>query len=249
VASRVIDFASRHRLDALFWAAFLAAGVVCVLLGFREPVARRFAGTADYEAPLALIVHVYSFSAWFVLVGTQAFLAARGDIRLHRRAGWLLLPLVAIMTVSALGAELHSKRFYAPAHPDQLRFLAGTLTELASFTLLALAAFAFRARPPVHKRLIFVATAVLATAAFRRAVEPLLYGRVEPGLLADLVLIPLGLYLFIGAGLAYDVATRGRPHSALVAAGSLVVVAAWTAILVGATDWWPPIAARILGLD
>lgn len=241
-----INFDRRHRWDGWFWAIFLSLAVAAILLGFRDPVERRFTGQADYVAPWALVVHVWSFAAWFVFVGMQAVLAARRRLRWHRRLGWALLPIVAVMTWSGLRAEIDSKAFYAPQYPSQIPLLASTLVELFSFTLLALAAFLARSRPAAHKRLIYLATATLATAAARRVYAPLLMPE-DSGMIETLLIDPLGLYVLVSAAILYDLATRGRVHRALKLGGGFVILTAVVSIPVGQSDWWPPVARGLLG--
>lgn len=206
----------RHRWDKWFWFAFLLAAVLSVIFGFREPVTKRFSGLAEYPAPLSLEIHVWSFSAWFVLVAAQIFLSATNRIKQHRKLGWVLIPLVSVMTTSALLAEFHSKRFYAEMDPYQLNILSSTLTEIACFSVPAALAFVYRNNANIHKRLIFVATAVLATAALRRVYAPLFYEAVEPSLLLSLLVEPFGLYLFFGAAALFDWTTRRRIHPSLL---------------------------------
>ncbi|MEJ6678042.1 hypothetical protein, partial [Parasphingorhabdus sp.] len=55
------DFAQRHRLVSF----------ILIVIAFEPPVRSRVEGLFP-PASLALVVHVWSYSAWFVLLGLQA---------------------------------------------------------------------------------------------------------------------------------------------------------------------------------
>ena len=60
-------FIAYHKWDRNFFLAFLALCWLGVLMGFTPAATKRYAGHADYPAPLILEIHAFAFSAWMAL--------------------------------------------------------------------------------------------------------------------------------------------------------------------------------------
>ncbi|HEV7313072.1 hypothetical protein [Sphingopyxis sp.] len=241
-------FAAWHRADRAFFLSFIAMSWLGVAMGFAPQIAKRFGGTADYPAPAMLEIHVWAFFAWMAILTVQALLIGARRHDLHRLLGLSIVILVPVMTVSAIAAEIHSQRFYAPRDPENARFFALPLTSMILFAGTATLAFVKRGYPAAHKRLILLATAVILSAAFGRWWgEPIGmtlgdgYGGIILGNWA-------GTIALIVAAALFDIATRGRVHPVLLWGGGAYALAFAAAAVAYHSDWWPAWVRGALGL-
>jgi hypothetical protein len=167
-------------------------------------------GTVVQALPI-IHLHAMVFSGWLLLVIFQAVLAATGRTALHMRIGrigmvyGILLILVGEVTAfSAFGERVAAGEIEAAR-----RRLFAPLTDLIVFAPFLAAAWVYRRRPEVHKRLIVVATTVLLIAAVHRTT--ILGGPPPP--LPQLLLIWLAP---IGLGIGWDLARRRVVHPVYV---------------------------------
>jgi hypothetical protein len=115
-------------------------------------------------------VHAAVFVGWMLLVGLQAWLAASGRLRLHRRLGeygmyWGLLVIVAGIVTAF---TVFDQRIDAGQIEDAQKRLFVPLTDIMVFIPFFAAAWIWKNRPELHKRLIIVASTVLLIAAVHR---------------------------------------------------------------------------------
>jgi hypothetical protein len=122
------------------------------------------------HAVLIIHLHAVVFVAWLALVICQSVLAAIGRTALHVRIGkigmWYGLCVILFGLLAALNGfatRIHAGRIMAAQ-----RFLWGPLTDLVVFAMFFGAAWAYRRRPEIHKRLIVVATTTLLIAPVGR---------------------------------------------------------------------------------
>lgn len=205
--------------------ALLIAGIVA--WGFWET----YYSQAFVRADLPAIVHVHAvvFSLWVFLLLGQAAIAAAGNVRLHRRlgmAGILYGALVfAVGLLVSVGAPaLRVRAGFYPLDVGGVIVLYN-LTDMLLFGAFLGLAFAYRARPELHKRWIIAATAALCGAAL---------GRVVPNESAQYLLLWLSPLL---AMVVVDFATRRRVHWIPVVSGALIVVAFFKVPLYSAPLW------------
>ena len=153
-----------------FYAWLGALAAVIAITGFWAsyfgPLVR---GIAD--APGIIHLHAAVFVGWILLVIAQATLAATGRRVLHVRVGYIgmaygaLVVVVGVITAFVFFSErLHSGQNIRGA---QIQLFV-PLTDLLGFAPFLVAAWFYRHRPEVHKRLIIVATTVLLIAAVHR---------------------------------------------------------------------------------
>src|SRR5262249_33968365 len=152
-------------------------------------------------------------SSWIALLLTQATLVATNRTLIHRRLG-ILGGLIAVLMVfiGTATAIIRAKIVAAPpGSPSPLVFLTIPLFDMLVFAILVSAAFYYRHRVDVHKRLMIVATiGILPAAVARLPFDFILNGGPLAFFgLADLLIVPV---------LTYDLVTRGRPHRATVLA-------------------------------
>lgn len=242
------SFIARHRFDAAFWFGFTLLAWCLVYMGFAAQIELRFTGKADYPAPPALVIHVWSVFTWLAVLGIQVFLRHFALMKWHRSLGLISALLIPIMVVSAIAAEILSERFYAPQHPEVVRFFPIPLGSMINFSACGIAAISFRREPAMHKRLIYLATSALLVATFFRWWGEVLTGLVSPGILGEWIVNYIGVAMLFAAGIGYDLLTRGKIHRAYLIAVPLMMAVQWTAVAIGQSEWWPPIGRQMLGL-
>lgn len=238
----------RRHWDRNFWLGFAVLAWVLVGIGFHGQVSLRFAGKADYPAPAALVIHVWSFSAWLVLLTVQVALRRSNRITLHRTLGMSALVIAPVMTWSAIAAEAYSQRFYAVRFPENIRFFPVPITSMAIFILCAAGAFLARKKPDMHKRFIYLATSAVLVAAFFRWWGETIYAALPPGILTEWLANYLGVILLLAAGLAFDLVTRGSIHPLYRVAVPIILALQLTAVAIGQSAWWPHIGSRLAGI-
>jgi hypothetical protein len=126
--------------------------------------------TGTVQAIPMIHVHAAVFVGWLLLVGAQAYLAATGRMRLHRRVGevgmyWGLLVIVVGTTTAFV---VFDQRVDAGDLQRAQVGLFVPLTDLMVFIPFFAAAWIWKSRPELHKRLIVVATTILLIAAVHR---------------------------------------------------------------------------------
>jgi hypothetical protein len=243
-----VRFAARHRWDRTFLVAFLLAAWAAVVVGFDESVSARFAGQADYPAPLVLQLHVFAFTGWMVMLACQIGLAHRGKLEWHRTSGMLTLLLEPVMVITAIGAEIASQRFYTPKFPDNARFFIEPVTQMTVFTACVTAAVWLRRDPPAHKRLMLLATSAVLVAAYNRWWGETLYDWYGDGFFGMIVHNFAGPDLLMAALVGYDLATRGRVHRVYLVAVPLILASQILASTIYHSDGWPLLVNRLIGL-
>jgi uncharacterized membrane protein len=238
-------FIAFHKWDRNFFLIFLAVCWLGVALGFIHPALKRYAGQADYPAPLILQIHATSFAAWLLLLTAQITLIRTRNPLLHMKLGLIGFALVPIMAVSAFFSEVYSQRFYFVHPPNSQAFFILPIFYVIAFTTLAAAALASRCNPGAHKRLILLATTIIVGAAYARW-----WGRYTPipdtlgGMLINTF---AGTDLLLAFALGYDWLTRRRLHPVYELAVPLIVTAEVATTFISHSPRWLPIARLAIG--
>ena len=186
MATIAAPFAEPTHQDRFFSNMAVAMAVV-VVIGFSTQL---LMGRSTFASPLPVHAHAVLFMGWVAIFVTQAQLATRGPIALHRRLGWLALGWIVAMVVAAMVVIVAMTRngtvpfFFQPQH-----FLFADPLTLAGFVALTALAVIKRRQTDWHARLHIGAMALLTGPAFGR-------------LLPMPLLIP---YAFEAAGLATTV--------------------------------------------
>jgi len=220
------------RRERIFFTGMAASFVIIVFAGFsRTFYLRPYFQTEPL--PALLVVHGLIFSSWLALFITQTTLVATRRTRTHMLLGIAGAVLAAAMVViGTLTAIVRAKAVQAPpGFSSPLIFLTIPLADMLVFAILVSAAFYFRRRLDIHKRLMLLATIGILPAAIARLPFAFIqqYGPAAFFGLADLLIIPC---------LIYDLVTRGRPHRATVLAGALIIISHPLRILLGNTHAW-----------
>lgn len=240
-----INFAQRHKFDSWFWAVLLLVSFILVLIAFEPPVRARVKGLSP-PASWALIIHVWSFSAWLVLIGLQAFLVSRRRLQWHRFLGLAMLPLAAVMIWSGTMAQVEGDLLRIEKRPELLSFTIIPLSYIAMFAVLVAAAWMARSRPPAHKRLLLLATGCLMSGVFIRALGPMLFPVLPASPITELSINYGGTILFILAGAGYDLATRGKVHRVYLVAVPIMFITMVAVMLSTRTQWLPEVTRKLL---
>lgn len=230
------------RRERLFYTGMAVAFLLIVFAGFARTYYLRPYFSAGVLTPL-LHLHGLIFTSWLVLLLAQTVLVASKRTAVHRRLGWAGAVLTALMiVVGTTTAVVRAKAFEVPpGTPSPLVFLTIPLGDMLVFGLLVGAAFYYRRRTDVHKRLMLLATvAVLPAAVGRLPFDFFLQGG---------PLVFFGIPdLFVLVMLLYDLLTRGRPHRATVLGGLLLVASHPLRLPVGNTQAWLSFATWLTNL-
>ena len=220
------------RRERLFYIGMTIAIAVTVFAGFARTFYLRPYFQSQPLIPL-LVLHGVVFTSWIALLLTQTTLVATKRTRTHMRlgiAGGLLAGLM--ITIGTTTAIIRAKSFEPPpGFSSPLVFLTIPLGDMLVFAILVGAAFYFRRRMDVHKRLMLLATIAILPAAAARLPFAFIqqYGPLAFFGLSDLFIVPC---------LIYDIVTRGRPHRATVLGGALVVISHPLRLVLGNTHAW-----------
>ena len=225
--------AVNRRRERLFYTGMTVVFLLLVFAGFaRSYYLKPYFSTPPPMTPL-LHLHGLLFTSWIVLLFAQTTLVAANQTRVHRRLGVAGGALAGLMVlVGTTTAVVRAKGVEPPpGSPSPLAFLTIPLGDMLVFALLVGAAFYYRRRVDVHKRLMLLATITLLPAAVARLPFDLF--------LQGGPLVFFGLPdLFILVILLYDLLTRGRPHRATVLGGLLLVASHPLRLVVGNTQVW-----------
>jgi hypothetical protein len=141
--------------------------------------------------------------------------------------------MIAVATMTALAA---AKRGSGPAGIPPLAFLAIPLFDMMMFTTFITAALALRRNKEAHKRLMLLAYVSIMGAPAARL----------PGVLP---LGPLAFYgigfVFLAAGIIYDLVSRRRVHPAYLWGGTLLVASVPLRLAISGTATWMAIARAL----
>jgi hypothetical protein len=223
---------ANRRRERLFYTGMAVVFLLVVFAGFARTYYLRPYFARGVLTPL-LHLHGLIFTSWIVLLLAQTTLVAAKRTAVHRRLGWAGAGLAVLMIlVGTTTAVVRAKLVEVPpGAPSPLVFLTIPLGDMLTFGLLVGAAFHYRRRLDVHKRLMLLATiAVLPAAVARLPFE--LFQQGGP-------LVFFGVPdLFILCILAYDLYTRRRPHPATILGGLLLVASHVLRLPVGSTQAW-----------
>lgn len=140
-------------------------GMSCLAIVFT--LAAFAPGLIDSETRLApltpmVALHGAVFFFWLLLFLTQTMLVRKGNIAVHKRLGTVSAVLAVIMVLLGYHVAIAmARRGYdlsgnLDARTDPLAAVAFPLLDVVMFAGLYLAAFLFRRRPAVHKRLMLL---------------------------------------------------------------------------------------------
>jgi hypothetical protein len=146
------------------------------------------------------IVHGTVFSLWLALLLAQTTLVARKRTDIHRRLGVFGFVLAVLMIILGLMMAFNAAKygFHGAGLPPPLIFVAVPFFDIVVFATLIAAAFYYRRKPEIHKRLIIVATISILPPALARfcLLSPVLMKTLPFSAFLGADLILLGCILF-----------------------------------------------------
>lgn len=174
------------------------------------------AGRSSFGARPLVHLHGLAFMGWVGIFVTQAWLATRGPIALHRKLGWIGAGWIVLLVVMGIWISIDvTQRGIAPFFFLPQHFLIANPMGMFAFALMAWGAIRLRKQTDWHMRLHICAMAAIIGPAFGRLLPmPLLMPYAfEIASLAGLI-FPL-------VGVIRDIRRDGKVHPAW-----------WTGILV-----------------
>jgi hypothetical protein len=211
------DPIARRRSDRIFFTGIAIAICVTVVVAFASSLLRT--DLASQLVSTWVKVHVLTFSSWILLFFTQTVLVASQRTDLHRRlgvAGAVLAALMIAVTVEiSIEAVRQGNAVLTMSALEALVFYTVPHVDILLFAVLVTAALLLRGKPETHKRLMLLATVALLDAVADRL--PVIWrgGRQAHFLVQD---------MFVAAGIAHDLVSRGRVNPAYIWGGLLILI-------------------------
>lgn len=191
-------------------------------------------------APL-LALHGVAFFVWLLLFISQSVLARAGNLVLHRNMGmWSAVLAAAIVFLGYQTTIAMGRRGYdlsgdlVGVRSDPLAAMAFPLLDTSMFAVLFLAAYLYRHRSALHKRLMLLAvTGAIIPAPAAHLTGHFAFFR-DKG-----IVTPLILAAFLAAGAIHDQIRLRRIHpvSLWVALAIFVLENAWFVFVVPSGAW------------
>ena len=250
--SGVVTAASPARDTARgFYVWMATASVLIAFVGFAPTYWLQLAPGTFIGSPL-LHLHGLLFSAWPLYLLLQTALVAQGRVGRHRTWGLLGVSLATAMVLVgfAVANDVLAARLAAGYGDAARAFHIASTSMITLFGVFVCAALVYVSRPEVHKRLMLLATVSMLPPAIARLFFAATVG-IGPGLRPGLgpprtiesVLAPaLIADALILAGVVHDMRTRGRPHSAYLVGGALMLGVQVLRGPVSTTRWWYAVA-------
>jgi hypothetical protein len=188
-------------------------------------------------APTTLVhIHAMVFFSWCALLVVQSWFVVSHRTSLHRKAGLLGFALYGGLIVTgpiiAVRATIRNG-----STPDELAFLAVGLSSVLAYAVIFGAAFYWRRRPDIHKRLMMVGMVVLLTAPFGRL-------STFPYLLEHVI----GPGVVVAALVIWDYSALGRLHIVSAVVGPMVLLWALIPNLYMNSTWWLGVARWLVNI-
>ncbi len=229
--------------DRVFYGSIAVSMALMAIVGFAPTFYLRLFGNRPMATitgrPFTPLIYIHGtlFTAWVALFIAQTALISTRRVALHRRIGvggaLLAGAMIAVATMTALAA---ARRASGPPGIPPLVFLAIPLFDMVMFTTFITAALALRRSKEAHKRLMLLAYVSIMGAPAARL----------PGVLP---LGPLAFYgiafVFLFAGIVYDLVSRRRVHPAYIWGGTLLVVSVPLRLAISGTATWTAIAQAL----
>jgi hypothetical protein len=238
-ARPVRPFASPGGLvDKYFYFAMSLLFPTIVVWGFSRTVDANLFHAA-VPRPLILWFHGATFSSWIVFYISQSVLVRTHNVRWHRFFGWFGAALGATMVPLGITTAIVMGRFdtYRLHLPGAEPFLIIPFFDMAVFGTLIALAIAWRKKPELHRRLMFIATCALLDAAF---------GRFD--FVFNHSLFFACIDVVIGLGVLRDLVVNRNIHRVYLIALPPLIVLQGLVVLTWRSEaaWWVRIAHAIL---
>jgi hypothetical protein len=197
-------------------------------------------------------VHGIAFFAWLLLFIAQSILARSGNLVLHRRLGmWSVILAAALVVLGYQTTIAMGRRGYdlsgdiVGARSDPLAAMAFPLLDIFMFAVLFLAAYLYRRRGAIYKRLMLLAlTGALMPAPIVHLTGHFVFFRGKG------FLTPLLVAAFLTAGAIYDRIKLRRIHPvSLWIALAIFLLDNLCFVVVMPSGVWHAVAVRLIKLQ
>jgi hypothetical protein len=224
--------AAIQSVDRWFHVAMSLVFVAIVTAGFGPMLDARLLHPST-PRPLILHVHAAMFTGWVMLFVIQTTLISQRNIRWHRRLGMVGAVLGACMPFVGAATAVVIDRTATRHLDDVAAFLAVSLYDMLAFAITFGVAIALRRKREWHRRLMFIATCGLMSAAIARIL----------GDDATLYAIYACVDGLIALGAVRDLAVMRQVHPAFLIAMPLLLLGQGVGIYVVTTH--PPIWIQV----
>lgn len=144
-------------------------GIIAVVIGFLTTYIKpSLQGT--FKAPIIVHVHGAFAFAWIILFLIQSILVKNRNIRLHKTLGYgaMFIAFGIVATMIPVGLFQVKRDLSLGMGETAISQIIGVITTAVMFAVLIWLGYRFRKKPPVHKRLLLLATILLLWPAWFR---------------------------------------------------------------------------------
>ena len=231
--------------DRVFYSAMSIALAATVFAGFAStyyvPLAGGNLKGTITGGPFTGVVHTHAalFTAWVALFLMQTTLVAQRRVAVHRKMGVAGAVLAVAMVAAGIAIAIATAtRGGAPPGADSRAFLIIPLGDMVLFGGFVAMALIRRRDKESHKRLMLLAYVSIMAAATARL----------PGVLPLGPFVFFGLaFLFVVAGIVYDLASRRRVHPVYLWGGALFALSVPVRLVASGTATWRAFTDLIIG--
>ncbi|HZZ69217.1 MAG TPA: hypothetical protein VFE18_13675 [Phenylobacterium sp.] len=239
-------FPAQHPWDRNFFLGLVALIWLGVLMGFVPQMAQH---VAQHQRPYPLAVHVHAavFVTWLVLLTLQVLFVRTRRIDLHRKLGYGMVALGAVMMIVGPAAVwvVQQQDFGTPK--SNPAFLSVQGIAMISFLVVGGAGVLLRKSSSAHKRLMIIATLVLADAGFSRWLGHPIKEAFGKGMWQSyLGLSGATALIIVGMGV-YDLITRRRLLPAYAAGAGWALAGQALSAYLMFVPAWKVLATHLLG--
>ena len=225
--------------DQKFFTRMALIMIAVIFVGFIQFSLR---GLVDWSGAYAgVYIHGFLMLAWLILLAGQNVLIQNRNFALHRKLGWLAVPIVVgVLPTGFYTGYMAVLLDRVPPFFSDPYFLALTFIQTSVFGVMVLRGVAWRKQTQWHRRLMMGATFIVLEPAFGRLLPMPIIGQ-QGGWL--IVLIQLGFVAWMGA---HDRKTLGSVHPATIIAGFLLIIVHSIVQLLAITPAWQAVATSIV---
>jgi hypothetical protein len=218
------DPVARGRSDRVFFVGIAIAIIATVVIAFSSALLKTELVTQ--LASTWVKFHVVIFSSWIVLFFTQTVLVAAHRTDLHRKLGIagavLAAAMIGITIQIGFEAVRQGNAVLTMTPFEAFIFYTVPHVDIILFAILVTAGLLMRGKPEIHKRLMLLTTIALLDAVADRLPFIWRAGRGAHFVVQD---------LFVVAGIAHDLMSRGRVNPAYIWGGLLILICPPGAVL------------------
>jgi hypothetical protein len=212
-----------------------------VLGGFGQTVYPRLIHSPT-PRPTIIYFHAIVFMGWVVLFVLQTALIATRNTKWHRKVGIFGFALGVAIPIMGMATTIINMRFSKlTSHLDPAPFIALSLNDMVGFSVFFGLSIYWRKKSELHRRLMFIATCTLTSAAVLRLLPAKLHSPIN--------WIYVGVDALILLGFARDWLANKRIHPVYLYSFPAVVLFQLIALhlFLSHPPLWVAIADRLVG--